>query len=82
MAIHDRRPRGCVQIKIFHENVNARSEQTHAFDEALLVIDGVINPNLCGQVESIKACQVYTETADLPYAVTPGNHGSLVTIDR
>ena len=70
------------QIKVLEMNADAYPDETHEFDEALLVIDGVMNLKIGNQVESVKAGQVYFVPAGLPHAVAPGSHGTLVIIDR
>ncbi len=70
------------QIKLLQMNADAYPDETHDFDEALFVIDGVMHLKIGGQVESVTAGQMYIVPAGLPHAVAPGSYGTLIIIDR
>jgi quercetin dioxygenase-like cupin family protein len=55
--------------------------ETHPFNEALLVLEGVMNLEVQGQVTQVEAGEVYLVPAGLPHAVAPGSRGTLVIID-
>ena len=57
-------------------------DESHDFDEALLVLDGCMRLDLQGQVTEVNAGEVFIVPAGVPHAVAPGSHGTLVIIDR
>ena len=60
----------------------AYPDETHDFDEALLVLEGQMNLQIHGQLIAVKQGEVYLVPAGVAHAVAPGSHGTLVIIDR
>lgn len=57
-------------------------DETHSFDEALLVLDGQMNLQIQTEFITVKQGEVFIVPAGVPHAVAPGSHGTLVIIDR
>ena len=56
-------------------------EEVHAFDEALLVLDGQMNLKVQGSIVNVTAGEVFIVPAGLPHAVAPESSGTLIIID-
>ena len=69
-------------IKVLRMDAAAYPDESHDFDEALLVLDGCMRLALQGQVTEVNAGEVFIVPAGVPHAVAPGSHGTLVIIDR
>lgn len=69
-------------VKIVRMDDAAYPDETHEFDEALLVLEGQMNLDLQGQRVEVRAGEVYIVPAGAPHAVARGSHGTLVIIDR
>jgi quercetin dioxygenase-like cupin family protein len=55
--------------------------ETHAFDEALLVLEEQMNLQFGVDVVKVNAGEVYIVPAGIPHAVAAGSHGTLVIIE-
>ncbi|XDF35521.1 cupin domain-containing protein [Paracidovorax avenae] len=69
-------------FKIVRMDDAAYPDETHDFDEALLVLEGQMNLDLQGRRIEVGAGEVFIVPAGIPHAVAPGSHGTLVIIDR
>ncbi len=69
-------------VKVLRMDGAAYPDESHDFDEALLVLDGCMRLDLQGQVTEVNAGEVFIVPAGVPHAVAPGSHGTLVIIDR
>ncbi len=69
-------------VKVLRMDDAAYPDESHDFDEALLVLDGCMRLDLQGQVTEVNAGEVFIVPAGVPHAVAPGSHGTLVIIDR
>jgi len=56
--------------------------ETHDFDEALLVPEGQLNLQIHNEVVAVQQGEVYIVPAGTPHAVAQGSKGALVIIDR
>lgn len=56
-------------------------DEVHGFDEALLVLDGVMRLVIEGSTVDVHAGEVYVVPAGRPHAVAAGSHGVLVIVD-
>jgi quercetin dioxygenase-like cupin family protein len=56
--------------------------ETHSFDEALLVLEGQMSLQFGVEVIQVNAGEVYIVPAGIPHAVAAGSHGTLVIIDQ
>lgn len=55
--------------------------ESHSFDEALLVLEGQMNLQIGTAVTRVVSGEVYIVPAGVPHAVADGSHGTLVIID-
>ena len=69
-------------VKVLRMDDAAYPDESHDFDEALLVLDGCMRLALQGQVAEVHAGEVFIVPAGVPHAVAPGSYGTLVIIDR
>ncbi|CAN7190345.1 cupin domain-containing protein [Acidovorax sp. LjRoot66] len=69
-------------VKVLRMDDGAYPDESHDFDEALLVIEGCMRLDLQGQVTEVQAGEVFIVPAGVPHAVAPGSHGTLVIIDQ
>jgi len=69
-------------LKVLRMDDAAYPDESHDFDEALLVLYGCMRLALQGQVTEVHAGEVFIVPAGVPHAVAPGSHGTLVIIDR
>ncbi len=69
-------------VKVLRMDSGAYPDESHDFDEALLVLDGCMRLDLQGQVTEVHAGEVFIVPAGVPHAVAPGSHGTLVIIDQ
>lgn len=69
-------------VKVLRMDAAAYPDESHDFDEALLVLDGCMRLAVQGQVTEVNAGEVFIVPAGVPHAVAPGSHGTLVIIDR
>lgn len=69
-------------VKVLGVNDLPYSDETHDFDEALLVIEGQMNLQIHNQVLALQQGKVYIVSAGIPHAVAKGCKGTLVIIDR
>jgi quercetin dioxygenase-like cupin family protein len=70
------------QIKVLRMDSQSYPNETHDFDEALLVIEGQMNLLIDNQTIEVKQGQMYIVPSGIPHAVAHGSHGTLVIIDR
>eukprot|EP01037_Dinobryon_pediforme_P000288 gene288-291_t len=64
-------------VKVLRMDDAAYPDESHDFDEALLVLDGCMRLALQGQVTEVNAGEVFIVPAGVPHAVAPGSHGTL-----
>lgn len=69
-------------VKVLRMDSGAYPDESHDFDEALLVLDGCMRLDLQGQVTEVNAGEVFIVPAGVPHAVAAGSHGTLVIIDQ
>ena len=69
-------------IKILRMDGAAYPSEVHDFDEALLVISGVMKLDVAGAVLSVEAGELVIVPAGQTHAVAPGSYGSLVIVDQ
>lgn len=73
---------GRSQLKVLRMDGGAYPAEAHDFNEALLVLEGVMHLDVGGTVVPVAAGEVYFVPAGLPHAVAQGSHGTLVIIDE
>ncbi|MDR7152185.1 quercetin dioxygenase-like cupin family protein [Hydrogenophaga palleronii] len=69
-------------IKVLRMDATTYPNESHDFDEALLVLDGQMNLCIQGKQVEVSAGEVFIVPAGVPHAVAAGSHGTLVIIDR
>ncbi|MBO9677638.1 MAG: cupin domain-containing protein [Acidovorax sp.] len=74
------RPGGS-QLKVLRMDGLQYPDEVHGFDEALLVMDGVMKLVVEGSTIDVQAGEVYVVPAGQPHAVAAGSHGVLVIVD-
>jgi mannose-6-phosphate isomerase-like protein (cupin superfamily) len=72
---------GGTNFKVLRMDGSAYPDETHDFDEALLVLDGQMNLAFADRVVAVPAGSVYLVPAGQPHAVAPGSYGTLIIID-
>ncbi|MDP2368698.1 MAG: cupin domain-containing protein [Rhodoferax sp.] len=68
-------------FKVLRMDGSAYPAEVHAFDEALLVLEGQMNLRFDETVVPVMAGDVYIVPAGVSHAVAPGSHGTLLIID-
>lgn len=69
-------------FKVVRMDGSGYPNETHDFDEALLVLAGQMNLRFGDRIVEVTSGEVYIVPAGTPHAVAPGSHGALVIIDR
>jgi len=69
-------------FKIVRMDERAYPNESHPFNEALLVLDGQMNLQIGEQVIPVRAGEVYIMPAGVEHAVAAGSRGTLVIIDQ
>lgn len=72
---------GGANLKVVRMDGSAYPEEVHAFDEALLVLDGRMNLQIQGQTACVAAGEVFIVPAGVPHAVAPDSSGTLIIVD-
>ncbi|MHA6577478.1 cupin domain-containing protein [Pseudomonas yamanorum] len=72
---------GPARIKVLRMDAQAYEEETHDYNEGLLVIDGLLRLSIGEEAIDVGAGQMYLVEAGIAHAVLPGSHGTLVIID-
>ncbi|GAB3319706.1 cupin domain-containing protein [Luteimonas notoginsengisoli] len=74
------RPAGA-NFKVVRMDGRAYPNESHSFDEALLVLEGHMNLQFGTAITRVGAGEVYIVPAGVPHAVAEGSHGTLVIVD-
>ncbi len=72
---------GPARIKVLRMDEQAYVEETHDYNEGLLVISGCLHLSLEGEQIKVGAGQMYLVQAGTAHAVLAGSHGTLVILD-
>ena len=72
---------GPARIKVLRMDGQAYEEETHDYNEGLLVVSGKMMLKVYGEEVVVTAGQMYLAVAGVPHSVLPGSHGTLVIID-
>lgn len=72
---------GPARIKVLRMDEQAYEEETHDYNEGLLVIDGQLRLSVGDQAVWVNAGQMYLVEAGVAHAVAAGSHGTLVIVD-
>ena len=68
-------------IKVLRMDGQAYPEESHAFDEALLVLEGCMQLHIYGGTVAVQAGGVFIVPAGGPPDVAAASHGTLVIVD-
>ncbi|WP_077034277.1 cupin domain-containing protein [Pelomonas sp. KK5] len=69
-------------LKVLRMDERTYPDETHDFDEALVVLDGQMNLEIDSQVVQVRQGEVFIVPAGQPHAVAAGSHGTLLIIDQ
>ncbi len=72
---------GPARIKVLRMDEQSYAEETHDYNEGLLVISGQLRLLVDGQTIEVQPGQMYLAEAGVPHAVLPGSTGTLAIID-
>ncbi len=72
---------GPARVKVLRMDEQAYAEETHDYNEGLLVISGCLRLSIDGSEIRVEAGQMYLVQAGVAHAVLPGSQGTLVIID-
>jgi mannose-6-phosphate isomerase-like protein (cupin superfamily) len=72
---------GPARVKVLRMDEQAYAEETHDYNEGLLVISGCLRLSIGGSEIRVEAGQMYLVQAGVAHAVLAGSQGTLVIID-
>ncbi|MBI6635264.1 cupin domain-containing protein [Pseudomonas paralactis] len=72
---------GPTQIKVLRMDGQAYEQDTHDYNEGLLVISGCLYLRIEDQAVEVSAGQMYLVQAGTAHSVLTGSHGTLLIID-
>jgi quercetin dioxygenase-like cupin family protein len=72
---------GACNIKILRMNAQPYPDETHHYNEALIVISGRLCLSVDGSTIGVSAGEMYLVPAGVPHAVLPGSYGALMIVD-
>jgi mannose-6-phosphate isomerase-like protein (cupin superfamily) len=72
---------GGANLKVLRMDAAAYDEEVHPYDEALLVVDGVMELVVDGVPVTVDRGNIYVVPAGVPHAVAAGSRGTLVIIE-
>ncbi|KVC58251.1 cupin [Burkholderia stagnalis] len=72
---------GPANVKVLRMDAQPYDEETHDYNEGLLVVDGRLLLQVGAETVAVEAGQMYLALAGTAHAVLPGSHGTLVIID-
>lgn len=72
---------GPARIKVLRMDERAYEEETHDYNEGLLVVSGQLRLRIGAEEIRVQAGQMYLVRAGTPHAVLAGSQGTLVIID-
>jgi mannose-6-phosphate isomerase-like protein (cupin superfamily) len=72
---------GPARIKVLRMDEISYAEETHDYNEGLLVVSGRMVLHVAGETVIVNAGEIYIAQAHVPHAVLSGSHGCLVIID-
>lgn len=72
---------GPARIKVLRMDGRAYEEETHDYNEGLLVVSGLLRLSIDDKEICVNAGQMYLVEAGTAHAVLPGSKGALVIID-
>lgn len=72
---------GDARLKLLRMDERPYPEESHDYDEGLLVLDGVMVLRIRDEVLRVEAGELYVVPAGMPHSVEGGSRGTLLIID-
>ena len=72
---------GDARLKLLRMDERNYPEESHDYDEGLLVLDGVMVLRIRGELLRVQAGELYVVPAGMPHSVEGGSRGTLLIID-
>ncbi|WP_327238178.1 cupin domain-containing protein [Streptomyces sp. NBC_01317] len=72
---------GAACVKVLRMDGSPVEEESHAADEALLVLDGRLELEVAGTEVSVRAGELFMVAAGTAHTVRPGSRGTLVIVE-
>lgn len=72
---------GPANVKVLRMDALPLEEESHPYDEALLVLEGTMALTVDAGPVTVRAGELYLVKAGTPHAVREGSQGTLVIID-
>lgn len=72
---------GGANLKLLRMDGQPYPDETHDYDEGLLVIDGELRLTVHGVPVQMQAGELYVMPTGVPHAVAAGSHGVLLILD-
>jgi len=72
---------GPARIKVLRMDEMPYEEETHDYNEGLLVVTGRLMLEVAGEAVAVLPGQMYLAEAGVAHAVLPGSQGTLVIVD-
>lgn len=72
---------GNANIKVLKMDEMAYAEETHGYNEGLLVLNGRLLLDVAGETIAVEAGQMFLAEAGVAHAVKAGSYGTLVIFD-
>lgn len=72
---------GPARIKVLRMDEQAYEQESHDYNEGLLVISGCLKLGIAGETVIVQPGEMYLVEAGIPHAVLPGSQGTLVIVD-
>ncbi len=72
---------GDARLKLLRMDERNYPEESHDYDEGLLVLDGVMVLRIRGEVRRVEAGELHVVPAGVPHSVEGGSRGTLLIID-
>jgi len=72
---------GSSRIKVLRMSGEAYPEESHEYNEALLVLEGKMELLIKGEEVTVRSGELMVVDANVPHSVLPGSFGTLVIVD-
>jgi mannose-6-phosphate isomerase-like protein (cupin superfamily) len=69
-------------IKVLRMDASAYAAEVHAYDEAIMVLDGQMNLDIGGVISEVQGGEICFIPAGLLHSVAPGSHGNILIIGQ
>ncbi|MFP2928650.1 cupin domain-containing protein [Pyxidicoccus sp. 3LG] len=72
---------GQANVKVLRMDALPIEEEHHSYDEALVVLDGIMELTVSDSPVTVRAGEMYLVEAHVPHTVRPGSQGTLLIVD-